>query len=67
MKIGELSQRSGLSAHTIRYYEKIGLLPFADRDGSGQRDYDLTILSWIAFLGRLKLTGMPLKQIQRYN
>lgn len=57
MKIGELAKRSGLSAHTIRYYERIGLLPYADRDQSSQRDYDASILIWIAFLGRLKTTG----------
>ena len=34
MKIGELAKRSGLTAHTLRYYEKIGLLPDADRDRS---------------------------------
>ena len=34
MKIGELARRSGLTAHTIRYYERIGLLPYADRDRS---------------------------------
>ena len=54
MKIGELAKRSGLSAHTIRYYERIGLLPYADRDRSGQRDYDASILTWIDLLGRLK-------------
>ncbi len=54
MKIGELAKRSGLSAYTIRYYERIGLLPYADRDRSSRRDYDPDILVWIEFLGRLK-------------
>ena len=66
MKIGDLAKRSGLSAHTLRYYERIGLLPYADRDRSGQRDYDAAILTWIAFLGRLKTTGMPISEMLRY-
>ncbi|TPQ52951.1 MerR family transcriptional regulator [Prosthecomicrobium hirschii] len=66
MKIGELARRSGLSAHTIRYYERIGLLPYADRDGSRQRDYDASILTWIEFLSRLKTTGMPIREMLRY-
>jgi DNA-binding transcriptional MerR regulator len=66
MKIGELARRSGLSAHTIRYYERIGLLPHADRNQSGQRDYDASILSWIEFLDRLKTTGMPIREMLRY-
>lgn len=66
MKIGVLAKQSGLSAHTIRYYERIGLLPFADRDQSRQRDYDASILVWIEFLGRLKSTGMPIREMLRY-
>ncbi|WP_315810666.1 MULTISPECIES: MerR family transcriptional regulator [unclassified Bradyrhizobium] len=66
MKIGELAKRSGLSAYTIRYYERIGLLPYADRDHSRQRDYDASILIWIEFLGRLKTTGMPIRDMLRY-
>lgn len=66
MKIGELARRSGLSAYTIRYYERIGLLPYADRDRSSQRDYDASILIWIEFLGRLKTTGMPIRDMLRY-
>ncbi len=66
MKIGTLAQRSGLSTHTIRYYERIGLLPMADRDAGGRRDYDEDILVWIAFLGRLKTTGMPIRDMLRY-
>jgi DNA-binding transcriptional MerR regulator len=66
MKIGELAKRSGLTAHTLRYYERIGLLPFAKRDRSSQREYDASILAWIAFLGRLKTTGMPIREMLRY-
>lgn len=66
MKIGQLARRSGVSAHTLRYYERIGLLPRADRDGSGQRDYDASILIWIEFLRRLKTTGMPIREMLRY-
>jgi DNA-binding transcriptional MerR regulator len=67
MKIGELAKRSGLSAHTIRYYERIGLLPYADRDRSRRRDYDASILVWVEFLGRLKTTGMPIREMVRYT
>ncbi|KAI96322.1 MerR family transcriptional regulator [Rhodomicrobium udaipurense JA643] len=66
MKIGELARRSGLSAHTIRYYERIGLLPYADRDRSSQRNYDASMLIWIEFLGRLKTAGMPIRDMLRY-
>lgn len=66
MKISELARRTGLNAHTIRYYERIGLLPPPDKSASGHRDYDHSILSWIDFLGRLKATGMPLREMQHY-
>ena len=66
MKIGELSRATGTNIETIRYYERIGLLPYADRDGSRQRDYDASILTWIDFLGRLKTTGMPIREMLRY-
>ena len=66
VKIGKLARQSGLTAYTIRYYERIGLLPFALRDLSGQRDYDASILTWIEFLGRLKATGMPIREMLRY-
>jgi len=67
MKIGDLAKRTGLSTYTIRYYERIGLLPHADRDQSGRRDYDASILTWIEFLGRLKTTGMPIREMLHYS
>ncbi len=66
MKIGDLARHTGLTAHTIRYYERIGLLPRARRDGSKQRDYDPSILIWIEFIGRLKTTGMPIADMLTY-
>ncbi|ART63303.1 MerR family transcriptional regulator [Kushneria marisflavi] len=66
MKIGELARRSGRSAHTLRYYERIGLLPPPRRDGSGQRDYDASVLAWLAFLERLRATGMPIREMLDY-
>ncbi|MDP8997765.1 MAG: MerR family transcriptional regulator [Pseudomonadota bacterium] len=65
MKIGELAQRSGFSAHTLRYYEKIGLLPRTGRK-SGQRDYGADALVWLAFISRLKATDMPLAEMIAY-
>ncbi|SOE95366.1 transcriptional regulator, MerR family [Burkholderia sp. D7] len=66
MKIGDIAEQTGLTAHTIRYYERIGLLPFAPRDSTGQRVYDASILTWIEFLGRLKTTGMSIQEMLRY-
>jgi DNA-binding transcriptional MerR regulator len=61
MKIGTLAARSGVSVDTLRYYEKIGLLPKVDRDAGGRRAYGETDLSWIEFLLKLKATGMPMR------
>ncbi|KKB64637.1 MerR family transcriptional regulator [Robbsia andropogonis] len=66
MKIGDIARHTGLTVHTIRYYEKIGLLPLARRDSTGQRIYEPAILVWIAFLGRLKTTGMSIQEMLRY-
>lgn len=66
MKIGELSQRTNLSTHTIRYYEKLGLIKAAKKDVSGHRAYsnrDVELVNWIACL---KNSGMTLDNIQQY-
>ncbi len=66
MYIGELSTQSGLSIDTLRYYEKIGLLPDPARDQGGRRVYQESIKDWIAFLKKLRATGMGVKDMARY-
>lgn len=66
MNISEFAQRCGLSQHTLRYYEKIGLLPEIARNSSNHRAYSEADIVWVAFIKRLKETNMPLVDIQRY-
>ncbi|WP_248761174.1 MerR family transcriptional regulator [Paenibacillus sp. ATY16] len=64
--IAEISERSGLSYDTIRYYVKIGLLPPTKRKENGQREYGTVHLERLNFITRIKRTGMPLREIKRY-
>jgi DNA-binding transcriptional MerR regulator len=66
MTIQEAAQRSGLSAHTLRYYERIGLIHSVSRNGSGHREYAEEDLQWLEFLTRLRTTGMPIADMCRY-
>ena len=65
MKISEFSKRTGMSAHTLRYYERINLLQ-VERDAGGRRSYSLRDVKWARCVRRLKETGMPLKDIQEF-
>jgi DNA-binding transcriptional MerR regulator len=66
MNMSEFSSLTGLSSHTLRYYEKISLLKNINRTDSGHRDYTNSDLEWINFVIRLKVTGMPIKEILEY-
>jgi len=66
MEIGEFSQRVGLSIDTLRYYEKQGFLR-PRRTVGNHRLYDDKDLKWVAFLKRLKQTGMPIREISTYS
>ncbi len=66
MNIKKISQLTGLSAHTLRFYEKIGLLLNIERDSKGHRDYSEKDRIWIEFIKRLKATNMPLDEIKRF-
>ncbi|MEU6080981.1 MerR family transcriptional regulator [Streptomyces sp. NPDC047108] len=64
--ISEVAACSGLTAHTLRWYERIGLMPHVDRSHTGQRRYTDKDLDWLAFVGKLRLTGMPVADMVRY-
>ena len=66
MMIGELARATGLSVDTLRWYEKIGLIRKPPRDHGGRRVYPADTLDWIAFLGRLKSTGMSIAEMLDY-
>ncbi|WP_278258978.1 MerR family transcriptional regulator [Nocardioides convexus] len=65
--IAEASDALGLSADTLRYYEKDGLLlrP-VPRTTSGHRQYDERDITWIRLVTRLRATGMPIRDVRRY-
>ncbi len=63
--IGEFSRLTNLGIHTLRYYEHENLIT-PKRNSSNRRCYSDKDLAWIEFIKRLKDTGMPIKEIQRY-
>ena len=66
LTIADAAKASGITAHTLRYYEKAGLLEPIDRNGSGHRRYREGDLERIRFLTKLRATGMPIREIRRY-
>jgi DNA-binding transcriptional MerR regulator len=67
MRIGELSSRSGRSIHTIRWYERQGLIPGVERDPGGRRLYTELHVSWLDLMDRLRRTGMSIAQMREYT
>jgi DNA-binding transcriptional MerR regulator len=66
MNIREFAQHSGLTAHTLRYYERMGLMGDVGRDDNGHRIYGPQDSQWVAFLHHLRETGMSIREMQRY-
>jgi len=64
LPIGELSQRSGVKIETIRYYERIGMLPVPSRTSNGRRIYGATDLRVLAFIRRSRELGFSLDAIR---
>ncbi|MET9556638.1 MerR family transcriptional regulator [Streptomyces sp. NPDC006645] len=64
--ISEVVTFTGLTAHTLRWYERIGLMPHIDRSHTGQRRFTNRDLDWLTFVGKLRLTGMPVADMVRY-
>ena len=67
LSIAEAARRTGVSVHTLRYYERAGLVVTpVDRTQSGRRRYYTEDLKWISICTKLRSTGMPIKAIRRY-
>jgi len=63
--IGDFSAITGISIYTLRYYEKEKLIIPARKE-NGRRSYVESDIAWIQFIKRLKDTGMPIREIQKY-
>jgi DNA-binding transcriptional MerR regulator len=67
LTIAEAAERTGLTAHTLRYYERDGLMRTAvRRSASGHRAYDEADLTWITLIAKLRATGMPIRDVKQY-
>jgi DNA-binding transcriptional MerR regulator len=66
MTIAEVAERTGLTRHTLRYYERDGLMLGVGRDNSGHRRYSEDDLGWLELITKLRETGMPVREVRRY-
>ena len=66
LTIDEVAKRTGLTAYTLRYYERIGLIAPIGRAPGGQRRYAASDMAWIEFLLRLRTTNMPIGKMQTF-
>ena len=66
LTIQQVAEQTGLSVHTLRYYERIGLIHPIERADNSHRRYSLDDVGWIDFLMKLRATGMTIQQMQAY-
>jgi DNA-binding transcriptional MerR regulator len=66
LTIQHVAAATGLSVHTLRYYERIGLIHAIDRADNTHRRYSDDDIGWIKFLMKLRATGMSIQDMQRY-
>jgi DNA-binding transcriptional MerR regulator len=66
MNISEVSKEYGLSADTLRYYERIGLIPLVPRKKSGLRDYDEEACRWVKFIKCMRSAGLTIETLIEY-
>ena len=64
MRIGELAAATGTTTKTLRFYERSGLLPRAERSANGYRDYRPEVISLLDFIRRGRVAGLTLAQIR---
>lgn len=66
MTIAEVSRKYGLTADTLRYYEKVGLIPAVHRTASGLRDYTEEDCRWVEFIKCMRSAGLPVEVLAEY-
>jgi len=66
MKIAEVSEHYGLSSDTLRYYERIGLIPPVNRNGGGIRDYSELDIKRVEFVKCMRSAGLPVEVLIEY-
>ncbi len=66
MTIAEVSKRYDISADTLRYYERIGLIPPVPRNKSGIRDYDEASCSWVELMKCMRASGVQIEALIEY-
>lgn len=64
--VGEMAKMLGISASTLRYYDKEGLLPFVERSSGGIRMFRDSDIEWLQVIGCMKKAGMSIKDIKQY-
>jgi DNA-binding transcriptional MerR regulator len=62
----EAADKCGLSQYTLRWYERIGLLERVERGPDGRRRFNDGDVNWLLLLSKLRATGMPVRDMQRY-
>ncbi|MGE5158768.1 MAG: MerR family transcriptional regulator [Gemmatimonas sp.] len=67
LHIGDVAARTGRSVHTIRWYERQGLIPGVCRDGGGRRVYGTHHVGWLDLMERLRSTGMSISEMRKYT
>lgn len=66
MRIAEVSEQYGISSDTLRYYERIGLIPPVNRNGNGIRDYNELDLRRVEFIKCMRSAGLPVEVLIEY-
>jgi DNA-binding transcriptional MerR regulator len=67
LTVASAAEKTGLTAHTLRYYERVGLIWDVARDAVGHRRYSAPQVEWLVLLTRLRATGMPIAGMLRYS
>ncbi len=66
MNISEVSKKYNIPTDTLRYYEKMGLIPSVNRRESGTRDYSEIDIKWVEFIKCMRSAGLPVKVLKEY-